>query len=467
MKILIVGGYGTFGGRLAQLLADEDRLTLLIAGRSEQKAKAFCEKLPFGAQRVGLRFDRAKDIERQIREIQPTLVIDATGPFQSYGDDPYRLVKACIATGTNYMDLADGSDFVKGIDQFDGQAKAKNIYILSGVSSFPVLTAAVVRHLSHSFAQITAVTGGIAPSPYAGVGLNVIRAIASYAGKRVVLVRKGRQAYGYALTETMRYTISPPGYLPLENIRFSLVDVPDLQLLPDMLPDLDSIWMGAGPVPDILHRMLNGLAWLVRFRLMPSLLPFASIFHFVTNVVRWGEHRGGMFVSVEGSDKDGEKIERSWHLLAEGADGPFIPSMAIEAIVRRSLSGTVPVPGARAAMKDLELADYETVFQNKEIYTGTRESLASTSHVPLYQKLLGQAWMSLPEPIRAMHDCAGEIKAEGVAVVERGTSLLSRFIAMLFGFPAHGKDIPVQVILQAKAGGELWQRTHMHQLKLG
>lgn len=186
MKILIVGGYGTFGGRLAQLLADEDRLTLLIAGRSEQKAKAFCEKLPAGARRVGLHFDRDKDIERQMREIQPTLVIDATGPFQSYGDDPYRVVKACIATGTNYMDLADGSDFVKGIDQFDGQAKEKNIYILSGVSSFPVLTAAVVRHLSHSFAQITAVTGGIAPSPYAGVGLNVIRAIASYAGKRVV-----------------------------------------------------------------------------------------------------------------------------------------------------------------------------------------------------------------------------------------------------------------------------------------
>jgi len=34
LRILILGGYGTFGGRLARLLADDSRLTLLIAGRS-------------------------------------------------------------------------------------------------------------------------------------------------------------------------------------------------------------------------------------------------------------------------------------------------------------------------------------------------------------------------------------------------------------------------------------------------
>jgi hypothetical protein len=38
-KILILGGYGTFGRRLAQLLADDSRLTLVIAGRSLAKAQ--------------------------------------------------------------------------------------------------------------------------------------------------------------------------------------------------------------------------------------------------------------------------------------------------------------------------------------------------------------------------------------------------------------------------------------------
>src|SRR5438874_13640800 len=36
-----IGGYGTFGGRLCQLLADEPRLRLLVAGRSLERAEAF------------------------------------------------------------------------------------------------------------------------------------------------------------------------------------------------------------------------------------------------------------------------------------------------------------------------------------------------------------------------------------------------------------------------------------------
>ena len=68
--------------------------------------------------------------------------------------------------------------------------------MLSGVSSFPVLTAAVARRLSAGMARIDTIWGGIAPSPYAGVGANVIRAISGYAGQRIVLRRDGRTATG-------------------------------------------------------------------------------------------------------------------------------------------------------------------------------------------------------------------------------------------------------------------------------
>lgn len=456
MKILILGGYGTFGGRLAYLLANDERLTLLIAGRSKEKAAAFCKQLPAGAQKFPLFFDRNRDVEAQIRDINPKLVVDATGPFQSYGEDPYRVVKACIANAIDYMDLADGSDFVKNIGQFNERAKAQNIFVLSGVSSFPVLTAAVVRRLSQGLTQINTIKGGIAPSPYAGVGLNVIRAIATYSGKRLPLIRNRQQSFGYALTETMRYTICPPGYLPLKNTLFSLVDVPDLQVLPELWPELDSVWMGAGPVPEILHRMLIGLAWLVRTRLLPSLLPFASLFHFVINILRWGEHRGGMFVLIEGCDENGKKVERSWHLLAEGNDGPLIPSMAVEALVKRSLSGQKPASGARPATQDLELEDYETVFRSRTIYTGQRESREDSHHELLYQRLLGNAWNLLPEPLAKLH---GSRKAQGLARVQVGKNGLAWLVARLFGFPDAGQDIPVQVSFEQKDGGELWQRT--------
>ena len=95
-------------------------------------------------------------------------------------------------------------------------------------------------------AHVETVTAGIAPSPYAGVGLNVIRAIAGYAGKPVTLLRDGAEARGHALVDAKRFTVTPPGYLPLRNLRFSLVDVPELRALPALWPDLRSVWVGLG-----------------------------------------------------------------------------------------------------------------------------------------------------------------------------------------------------------------------------
>lgn len=453
MKILILGGYGTFGGNLARLLAKEERLTLLIAGRSLQKARALCDSLPTGAQSSGVFFDRNANVEAQIKEINPDILVDAMGPYQVYGDDPYRVVKACLANNIDYMDLADGSGFVKGINQFDEEAKAKNIFVLSGVSTCPVLTTAVVRKLSKGLTKINTIKGGIAPSPYSGVGLNVVRAITAYAGKTITLIRNRKETKVHALTETRRYTIAPPGHTPLNHILFSLVDVPDLQVVPELWPEIDSIWFGAGPVPEILHRMLISLSWLVRFKLLPSLLPFASLFHFVLNIIRWGEHRGGMFVSIAGTHENGQSIERSWHLIAERGDGPFIPSMPTAAIILKILSGKHPSAGARAATGELEVEDYEPLFKVRSIYTGMRES--TESDAPLYKRILGSASEALPPPIIAMHNCTA---ANGTADIETGNNPLAVLIRAVVGFPKAGKDIPVKVTFQQKDGGELWQR---------
>ena len=184
---------------------------------------------------------------------------------------------------------------------------------------------------------IKSIRGGIAPSPYAVVGENVIRAIAGYAGQPIRRKRDGVFCSGYPLTEQLRYTIAAPGHVPLHNRIFSLVDVPDLQALAALWPEADEIWMGAAPVPQSLHRFLIALAWLVRFRLLPTLSPIAPLMHFATNHIRWGEHRGGMFVEVCGTDASGAPLTRAWHMLAEGDDGPLIPAMAVEAIVRNAL----------------------------------------------------------------------------------------------------------------------------------
>src|SRR6185369_2227291 len=138
LKLLIVGGYGVFGGRIVELLKDDPRLTLLVAGRSFAKARAFCgEHRDAKAQLVPLVFDREDDLNEQLAGSRPDLLVDASGPFQAYGDGPYELIRVCIEHRVNYLDLADAADFVAGVGAFDEPARQAGVFVLSGVSSFP------------------------------------------------------------------------------------------------------------------------------------------------------------------------------------------------------------------------------------------------------------------------------------------------------------------------------------------
>lgn len=455
VRILIVGGYGTFGGRLATLLLDAD-VTLIVAGRSLAAARAFCDELRGNAELIAAQFDRSRDVETQLVRLAPSLVVDASGPFQAYGERPYRLIEACIARRIHYLDLADGADFVAGIGAFDRQATAQGVFVLSGASTCPVLTAGVVKRLLGGHRQLESVVGGIAPSPFAGVGLNVIRAIAQYAGEPINVRRDARNAIAYGLCEQRWVTVAPPGVIPLRPRIFSLIDVPDTHALPELWPSLREIWMSAGPVPVVLHRLLAMLSTLRRFRLFPSIAHLASLMHAVTANFSWGEHRGGMFVTIQATDAAGARVERSWYLIAEGDSGPFIPAMAAEAVVRKLLAGERIEPGARNAIRDVSLSDYEHLFARHAIVTGTRESRDGASSI--FERLLGDLWPRLPEPIRAMHRLGAQSEARGVATVERGSNVLAKLVALVIGLPSAGADIPLSVRFTQTPTHERWTR---------
>lgn len=452
MKILILGGYGVFGGRLAQLLSDVAGLTILIGGRDQQKANRFCEDFDGAARCVPIKADR-RAVAACLASERPDLVVDASGPFQEYGQNGYAVIEACIAAQIDYLDFADAADFVFGVSQFDARARQAGIFVMSGVSSFPVLTAAVLREMAKTV-TIEKVEGGIAPSPFAGVGLNVIRAVVGYAGGPVKLRRDGRPACGTGIAETTRYTIAVPGRLPLHNLLFSLVDVPDLQVIPPEYPELTDIWMGAGPVPEPLHRMLIALARMRAVLNLPSLAPLSRLCYLVLNRMKYGEHRGGMYVRVSGHS-NGQPAQRSWHLLAEDDDGPYIPSMAIEALVRKLLAGTRPDSGARPATHALELADYERLFAGRSIYSGFRDDEPGQ---PLYRQILGSAFDALPAQVQALHTGSDVRRWRGTGQVSRGRGPLAVLAANLLNFPRSGQNVQVSVTFDPAVDGETWRR---------
>ncbi|MEI1251094.1 SDR family oxidoreductase [Rhizobium aouanii] len=467
--LLIIGGYGTFGGRLAQLLGDEPRLRLLVAGRSLEKADDFVADLRTpkdGAEGLGsnnlgalvqaVAFDRDGDLPEQLTRMRPDLVVDASGPFQSFGKDGYKVAEACIDLGIDYADIADSTGFVAGIGGLDAAAKAKGTFALSGLSSLPALSFAALDAMAPHFSRIDSVTAGIAPSAHVRIGLNVVRAIASYAGKKIIVRRDGRPAAGRGLIDAMRVTVAPPGVKPLRSRKFLLVDAPDLTLLPARFADLKSSFTGVGTEPQPLQHLLSLAARLVHFRLLPSLLPFAPLLQRASHAFAVGEHRGGMFVRISGIDHAGERLTSGWHLIAEGDDGPFIPVIGVDALVRRLLSGVRPENGARPAAGELQLADFEAAFQRFSITSGISMENEEMP-LPLYRQILGSAWDQLPPAISALH-AGGARVASGRARIERGGGLLARIVAGVIGFPRAGEDVPVTVRFVPDGDKEIWTR---------
>ena len=90
MKVVVLGGYGVVGSLLAKLLA-RDGHQLWLAGRNPSKAKALAQEI--GAQ--VLQVDPRNSPEG-LFAAKPDVIIDAAGPFQFYGDYPYKIAACAL-----------------------------------------------------------------------------------------------------------------------------------------------------------------------------------------------------------------------------------------------------------------------------------------------------------------------------------------------------------------------------------
>lgn len=456
LTVLIVGGYGSFGHRIVGMLSDEPGLRLIIAGRSPARAQALCAGSG-AAERVPAVFDINGDVAEQLAALKPDIVVDAAGPFQAYGADPYRLARAAIEHGIGYLDIADGRDFVCGIDALNDLALSKDTFALSGCSTVPALSDAVLRVLADGMVQPATVEAGITPSGRVAMGLSVIQAIASYAGKPVPVLTDGSKSTQRCLTDGRLHVLAVPGSIPLVPRRFGLIDVPDLDLMPVRCPTLKSVRFGAGLQPATAHWAVRIAAWKIRLRILPSLLPFARIMQRTARWMAGGEPRGGMFVRVSGRDDNGP-ITKEWVLVAEGDDGPNIPLMAAVALINRMATGWRPAPGARPCTDELDLADFAPLFGRFQIATGVWQEQPDKQ--PLYRDILGPAFGRLPAAVAAMHDVESEKTVSGRATVERGTGWLSKLMARFARLPPANDDGPISVTFRREGDREIWERRY-------
>ena len=120
------------------------------------------------------------------------------------------------------------SDFVRASARSMPRREPRGVFVLSGASSFPALTAAVVRRLASGLHRVTRSAPASRRPPYRGRRRECHSR--DRRATRVSPAAASRWCGGPVpgLTDHWRLTIAPPGRLPLDNRPFSLVDVPDL-----------------------------------------------------------------------------------------------------------------------------------------------------------------------------------------------------------------------------------------------
>ena len=446
-RVLVLGGYGVFGGRVAERLAD-DGFEVVVAGRSRRKAEAFCAGRP-GL--IAAAVDRDNGFEAALRRLAPWAVVDAAGPFQKLD---YGVPEACTAAGAHYVDLADARGFVTGTGALDAAARAAGVSVISGASSVPALSGAVVRSLTAGMDLVTKVELSISASNRATVGDSVVRAMLSYAGRSFPVRRAGRWETARGWTQPRRERYALPGAESLRPRWTALADVPDVQLLPERLPGQPGVSFRAGAELPLQTWALAAAALLVRLRLLRSaerLAPLVPTLRRLTG--RLGSDTSAMTVEVWGRT-GGRRLRRRWTLIAERGDGPHIPALAAPLLLRRLRDGGLP-PGARDAGELLDLADFEPALSALAVRHAAAEADAPA---PVYRQVMGPRFDALPPAVRAMHDVLSEAGAAGRADVERGLHLLARLAARLFGFPPEGRAVPVHVGFFEDARGLRWER---------
>jgi NAD(P)-dependent dehydrogenase (short-subunit alcohol dehydrogenase family) len=444
-SILVLGGYGGFGARISRRLAAAG-YRVLVAGRSMDKARAFCARDPA---LVPLPLDRA-DIAAALISEKPDLVVDASGPFQAMD---YAVPRACIAARIPYCDIADGRDFVCGISVLNDAARAAGVVVIAGASSVPALSGAVVRHLADGLDRVRAVEMAISASNRATAGPAVAASILGQVGQPVRLFRGGRIVETRGWQELERLDFAMPGTKPITGRLAAIADVPDLALLPDRLMGRPAVVFRAGTELGWQNRFLWAMVWPVRWGLVAGLSRFSHWLLPMQNLTRkLGSDRSAMMVRLFG-DRAAARIERRWTLIADGGDGPEIPTLAIPVLAARILAGKEP-PGARDAGLALGLLEYEPAFAGLAIKHHVEEVNAAPS---LYRRIMGSDYDALPPSLRAMHDIFRDGGAAGEAEVFGASNGLGRIVARMMQFPPPGKHA-LHVWFRERDGGETWTR---------
>ncbi len=370
-RIVVIGATGHFGGRFCRRFIGEPNTELMVASRSAESAEAFAAELrslcPEATVRAVVLDQSAPAFEQDLKNLNPDIVIHTAGPYQGQG---YRVARACIDCGSHYIDLADGRDFVQNFGSLNEDASRRGVLLVSGASTLPGLSSAVIDHVRDRFAKILEVETSIAPAHQTPRGTGTVTAVLSYCGKPFDVLVNGEHVtmHGWQNLKVQRYK-------DLGTRLSGACDVPDLSLLPDYVGGANTVTFHAALESKLEHFALWKMGWITRFGIIRNWNRFIPAFRWLSDkLINLGSDVGGMRIRLSGVGKKGESKRVEWNLTARENHGPEIPCVPALILARKLARDEISQRGARACLGMITLPEFDAEVSDLNISWRVEES---------------------------------------------------------------------------------------------
>src|SRR5690554_2630911 len=146
MKWMIYGAYG-YTGELITHYAKRMGYSPILAGRNEAKLESFNDRVKLET-RV---FDLSEDaLKEHLQDID--LVVHCAGPFE---DTAEPMMRACIATGTHYLDITGEIDVFELAHSLRNEAEEAGVVLCPGVGFDVIPTDCIAARLKSQMPNAT------------------------------------------------------------------------------------------------------------------------------------------------------------------------------------------------------------------------------------------------------------------------------------------------------------------------
>ncbi|WHS62725.1 saccharopine dehydrogenase NADP-binding domain-containing protein [Pseudomonas sp. G2-4] len=360
LRVLVIGGYGNFGSIVCRHLAVMPGVDLVISGRDPRKLQGKVDELRTQSGNVCETWcgdAMGPEFKSVLGSMNIQLVIHTGGPFQRQS---YAVAESCIDAGVSYCDLSDSRAFVTGIGALDARARQAGVAILSGCSSVPTLSAAIIDQQWHRFQRIDSIEHGISSSAKMP-GLSTVEGVLAYAGKPIKQLKDGHVHEVLGWQDLTLRDMQSMGTRVLAN-----VDVPDLDIFASRY-GAHTLGFKAGAGLKLGGVANYLLAQAIRVGLVRDHAPWAARLHrWGLWFERFGDGKSAMYIDVQGIGLEGKPLFMTAQLTATNDKGPEIPSCAAVALAAKLAQGYLPEPGARACVGEITVDEYLAAINDPE-----------------------------------------------------------------------------------------------------